>query len=312
MDPLIEPIRAASRQLVRELGFLRPGLAGTELPPSAVHALIELGQSEGLTANRLGTLLGLEKSSVSRMLRKLVEAGLVAETPDPGDARAKFLAVTPDGAARLEAIHGFARRQVGAALARLPEGAGATVHRGLSDYAEALGAHRHQPAPVEIRPGWQPGLLARMLSLQAGFYARHHGFGAAFESTVGRGMADFCGRLGSAKSQLWGAWQPGQPEALGGIAIDGEDLGEGRAHLRWFILQEGGRGAGTGQRLLAEALAFVDAQGFSETRLWTLRGLEAARRLYEAAGFSLAEEFQGDQWGRMVTEQVWVRTGAPG
>ena len=143
--------------------------------------------------------------------------------------------------------------------------------------------------------------------LQAAFYARHHGFGAAFESVVGRGMADFCGRLGSGRCQLWGAWQPGLPEALGGIAIDGEDLGEGRAHLRWFILAEAARGSGTGQRLLAEALAFVDAEGFSETRLWTLRGLDAARRLYEAAGFSLAEEFQGDQWGRVVTEQVWVR-----
>ncbi|WP_419896085.1 helix-turn-helix domain-containing GNAT family N-acetyltransferase [Roseomonas sp. USHLN139] len=307
MEPFIEPIRAASRQLVRELGFLRPGLAGTALPPSAVHALIELGRGEGLTAQRLAGRLGLEKSSISRMLGKLVAAGLVAETPDPADARAKRLALTAEGAARLAAIHGFARRQVAAALARLPEGAGDTVLQGLSRYAEALGAERLRPAPTEIRAGWQPGLLGRMLSLQAAFYARHHGFGAAFESVVGRGMADFCGRLGSGRCQLWGAWQPGLPEALGGIAIDGEDLGEGRAHLRWFILAEAARGSGTGQRLLAEALAFVDAEGFSETRLWTLRGLDAARRLYEAAGFSLAEEFQGDQWGRVVTEQVWVR-----
>lgn len=39
-DPLVEPIRDASRRLVRKLGLMRDTLAGTGLPPSAVHALI--------------------------------------------------------------------------------------------------------------------------------------------------------------------------------------------------------------------------------------------------------------------------------
>ena len=38
LESHIGPIRDASRRLVRELGFMRATLAGTNLPPSAVHA----------------------------------------------------------------------------------------------------------------------------------------------------------------------------------------------------------------------------------------------------------------------------------
>ena len=40
---LVDAIRAASRQMVRELGFLQTTLAATDYPPSAVHTLIEIG-----------------------------------------------------------------------------------------------------------------------------------------------------------------------------------------------------------------------------------------------------------------------------
>ncbi len=44
--------------------------------------------------------------------------------------------------------------------------------------------------------------------------------------------------------------------------------------------------------------------------LWTFRGLDAARRLYEANGFALVEEQPGRQWGEEVIEQRFVRTAA--
>lgn len=52
-DPLVEPIRDASRRLVRELGFMRDTLAGTGLPRSAVHALIEIGRNGALPSTSL-------------------------------------------------------------------------------------------------------------------------------------------------------------------------------------------------------------------------------------------------------------------
>lgn len=82
-------VRDASRRMVRELGFMQPTLAETDLPASAVHAIIELGNQGAMTANQLGQLLLLEKSTISRMLARLVERGLVEEQPSDVDGRAK-------------------------------------------------------------------------------------------------------------------------------------------------------------------------------------------------------------------------------
>ncbi|MBQ3301478.1 MAG: GNAT family N-acetyltransferase, partial [Eggerthellaceae bacterium] len=88
---------------------------------------------------------------------------------------------------------------------------------------------------------------------------------------------------------------------------DGEDLGANIAHLRWFIVDDSARGSGAGRKLLSAALAFADEQGFAETHLWTFDGLSVARHLYEAHGFVCVEEHPGNQWGREVLEQRFVR-----
>ncbi|HGM5552906.1 TPA: GNAT family N-acetyltransferase [Pseudomonas putida] len=46
------------------------------------------------------------------------------------------------------------------------------------------------------------------------------------------------------------------------IAINGQDLGNNPAHLRWFILDDGCRGSGVGRQLLSAAVEFCDQQGF--------------------------------------------------
>jgi GNAT superfamily N-acetyltransferase len=91
------------------------------------------------------------------------------------------------------------------------------------------------------------------------------------------------------------------------VAIDGEDLGPGIAHPRWFIVADEVRGHGVGRELLDAAVRFSDRHGFQQIQLWTFRGLDAARRLYEAQGFELVEERPGRQWGPEVMEQHFMR-----
>ncbi|WP_255471293.1 GNAT family N-acetyltransferase [Paracoccus sp. M683] len=158
---------------------------------------------------------------------------------------------------------------------------------------------------TRVVAGYQTGQIARITQLHAHFYARNSGFGQPFESVVARGLAEFYDRLGHPKNQIWVAMQGNQ--IVGSVAIDGEDLGEGIAHLRWFIVDDRIRGRGIGRKLLTSALEFVDAQGFTESHLWTFSGLNAARHLYESCGFDLAEERPGAQWGKEVQEQRFVR-----
>ncbi len=302
----INDIRSTSRRLVRELGFMGGDFAGTDLPPSAVHALIEIDACPGITARDLGKLLRLEKSSVSRMLRKLVLSGDVREETDDEDSRIKRLHLSGQGQERAGAIHSFANRQVSSALTRLTRADVHTILEGLRLYADALGGRSDKAAPtIDIVEGYRPGLIARITQMHALYYARTSGFGQRFESVVAEGLASFCNRLENPKNAIWVAMR-GQ-EIIGSVAIDGEDLGPGVAHLRWFIVDDGVRGGGVGRRLLATALAFADENAFHETHLWTFNGLLAARHLYEAHGFACVEEHPGSQWGSEVLEQRFVR-----
>ncbi|OJW26103.1 MAG: MarR family transcriptional regulator [Rhodospirillales bacterium 69-11] len=303
----VETLREAARDLVREFGFMRGSLAGTDLPPSAVHALIEIEAREGVTATALVERLRLEKSSVSRMLRKLVLSGDVAEQPSAEDGRSKSLRLTPRGRQRVAGIHDFARAQVRAALERLPEDRHRTVVDGLRLYADALAMPaRVAPRPVRIERGYRTGLIARVTQLHAHHYAAAAGFGQAFESIVAAGLAAFCNRLDHPGNAIWSALE--DETVLGSVTIDGQDLGPDIAHLRWFIVADGQRGRGIGRRLLSAAIAFAAAQGFPEIHLWTFAGLDAARHLYEAAGFACVEERPGAQWGATVREQRFVKS----
>ncbi len=141
--------------------------------------------------------------------------------------------------------------------------------------------------------------------MHALYYARTSGFGQRFDSVVAGGLSEFCDRLEKPCNEIWLAVQDGR--IVGSLAIDGEDLGAGIAHLRWFIIDDGVRGSGAGRRLLGAAMAFVDEKDFAETHLWTFVGLSAAQHLYESYGFECVEERPGSQWGREVMEQRFVR-----
>lgn len=99
---LVDEIRTASRLMVRELGFMSTTLAATAYSPSAVHTLVEISLRGAMTAAQLVQILGLEKSSVSRMLSRLLAAGELREKTSSRDGRIKQLALTAQGAATVK------------------------------------------------------------------------------------------------------------------------------------------------------------------------------------------------------------------
>lgn len=306
----IKSIRGASRLMVRELGFMNQNLAATDYPPSAVHSMLEVEAHGAMTAAQLVQILGLEKSSVSRMLAKLVEAGELAENLSPDDARTKLLSLTGKGRETVRNINAYADQRVAAALHKLDPFTREVVSQGLSSYASALKACRENTAgnvqdSFKIVSGYHAGMLGRITEMHGSYYAREHNFGNFFEAKVAAGLADFSARLDKPCNQIWLAMMNGR--IVGSVAIDGEDLGNNEAHLRWFILDDGCRGSGLGRKLIAEAMKFCDEQKFSSVQLWTFNQLTTARKLYESFGFELSDEWEGDQWGSTITEQQFTR-----
>jgi len=311
ISPLIADIRVASRDLVRQFGLMNQNVAGTDLSLSAVHAIIEIGRAGKLASKQLSDLLLLEKSTVSRLVKSLIERGDIAEVRSRDDQRVKFLHLTPRGNSTLRAIDRFAEAQVSGALECLDGSTRVGVVKGLQDYSAALQAasgtraRQSRKPTATVEAGYQPTLTGRVIVMLQAYMHAHFGFAAAFESRIGADLAEFLSRLDSPRNQIWRAQLDG--EIVGSISIDGEDLGGGLAHLRWFVVDESVRGGGAGTALLEQALDFCDRGEFRETRLWTVKGLDAARRLYESHGFELAEEYYGEQWGSEILEQQFVR-----
>lgn len=314
-DPLfeteIETIRSASRTLVRELGFMNRNLAESDLSPSGVHALLEIERGSCVTAKQLCDTLLLEKSTVSRLVRNLVDRGEIREVAAPRDGRVKELRLTAEGRKTLVGIHRYAVNRVTGAIDPLDKKSRGTIASGLTAYADALqrarldGKRRREERSFDIIAGYQPGLIGHIAKMHGLAYHELEGFGAPFETKVAAGLAEFATRLANPKNQMWTAQSAGH--VLGSIAIDGESLGENTAHLRWFLVDSTGRGSGIGKRLLDAALAHCDRHEFDAIRLWTFKGLDAARHLYERNGFALEQEYSGNQWGTRLTEQIFVR-----
>lgn len=284
-------------------------LAGTQLSPSALHTIIELGYGTVANASALGELLRLEKSSISRLLKKLERDGLVNVSTDPSDRRVRALGLTPQGTALLRQVEGYGRRQLQSSLSKLSAEELKDVENGLFSFANALRPHQATSSvpetSLDIREGYQSGLIAGVTGMHAAFYSENYRFGAVFERKVASEMSEFMGRIDREGNTTFSAYRAEQ--LLGSVTLDGEDLGDSRAHLRWFIVSPNARGLGVGKGLIEKATDFVDKNGFQQTHLWTFQGLDAARHLYEDAGFRLVEEQSGSQWGTQVVEQEFVR-----
>ena len=157
--------------------------------------------------------------------------------------------------------------------------------------------------PITIRHTVRPGDLGRVTALHGLVYAAEYGFDVAFEAYVAHSLGEFGQASRPDRDRLWLAERGDR--LVGSIGIIGREAGA--AQLRWFLVDRAARGHGLGQRLLADALEFCRAAGYRSVFLWTVDPLDAAARLYTAAGFRKTEEKPRQPlWGTLLAEQRYA------
>lgn len=154
---------------------------------------------------------------------------------------------------------------------------------------------------IAIQAGYRPGLIGDITRLHSVYYYENWGFHINFETQVATELSQFCLRLNPATDGLWSSSIDGK--FVGSVAIDGSLRETQGARLRWFIVTPEFQGTGVGKVLLKEAIDFCRKNGLNKIFLWTFKGLEAARFLYERAGFTLVEEHPFSGWGGDIIEQ---------
>src|SRR4051795_12921710 len=94
--------------IVRTARRLRQEAAGTggELTPTAVAALATVERHGPLTPSQLAAIERIKRPTATRILRVLLEAGLIDRTPDPADGRSSLVGVNGAGRERLRRLRG--------------------------------------------------------------------------------------------------------------------------------------------------------------------------------------------------------------
>lgn len=147
---------------------------------------------------------------------------------------------------------------------------------------------------VEIRCGYEPGLIGRVGELHGRYYAEAWGSGAPFEMLMIREFCDFIESYDPERDLVLSA-HIGEV-LVGSISVLGRRAGPGIAQLRFFIVDPAYHGRGAGKALLSAALGWCCEKGFKTVFLWTVDNLPQSRGLYENAGFRITERCTDDRY----------------
>jgi GNAT superfamily N-acetyltransferase len=171
----------------------------------------------------------------------------------------------------------------------------ATIRNLLADRpAAATPAYRLRPhAPGDM--GW-------VVHRHGVLYAREWGYNAEFEALVARIAADFLDHLDPARERCWIAEKDGDIVGSAFLVRKSKTV----AKLRMLLVEPHARGLGIGKRFVDECIRFARRAGYKKITLWTQSELDAARTLYQRAGFRCVGRRTHDSFGKKgLVAETW-------
>ena len=132
-------LREGLRTLVRKLGVLERGEASCcGITLSQCHTIVEIGRAGTMSANLLTEILGVDKSTVSKSIDKLVNNEFLVRDSDPEDGRSVILRLSDKGQLAFEEIEKRATIYFGEVVADIPDDKREQVIESLQYLAQAL------------------------------------------------------------------------------------------------------------------------------------------------------------------------------
>jgi GNAT superfamily N-acetyltransferase len=154
-----------------------------------------------------------------------------------------------------------------------------------------------------VRPADQPGDLGWVVMAHGELYAQQFGWNTDFEVLVAKIVSDYAADRDPSCEGAWIAEVDG--ERAGCVFLVTDD-GPATARLRILLVTPAARGLGIGTRLVEECLTFARQAGYRQVVLWTNDVLASARRIYQAAGFTLIDEKPHHSFGHDLVGQTWT------
>jgi DNA-binding MarR family transcriptional regulator/GNAT superfamily N-acetyltransferase len=281
MDPVAQ-VRSFNRTVTSRIGVLEVDYLGRHRSLGASRLLFEIGTGGG-NIRELRARLGLDSGYASRLLRGLEDEGLIRTGPAPGDARVRFVTLTPAG-----------RREL-AVLDRRSDEAAKSLLDGLDEKRRAALTEAMGTVERLLKAGAVRLEVVSPTSAAARECLEHY-----FEEIAGR----FEGGFDQARSL------PAEPERMTPprgyflmATLDGEPVGCGAmkcyadwGYIKRMWVKQSARGLGIGKRILSELEALARKRGLPVVRLETNRSLVEAQALYLGAGYREVPPFNAEPY----------------
>ncbi len=286
-------LRSFNRAWTQRVGVLQESFLGSGRPLGPARLLFEVGP-EGAGVLTLRQRLGLDSGYLSRLLRQLVDEGLVEVSPDPDDGRRRLVALTGRGRREWQTLEDRSERLAADLVAPLSPSQRARLDEALAT-AELL--VRAATVELEAVAADAPEAVA---SVRAYFDELDRRFPGGFDP--GGAWTHDPEACAPPYGVFVVARDADHPVGCGGV----QRLDPDTAEIKRMWVHPEWRGAGLGSRLLAHLEERAAQLGHRRVRLDTNGSLTEAIAMYGRAGYRPIERYNDNPYA-----QAWFEKDLP-
>jgi DNA-binding MarR family transcriptional regulator/GNAT superfamily N-acetyltransferase len=304
----VAQVRAFNRFYTNVIGVLHGPYLDSPFTLTEGRLLFEIARQDSVEVSDLRRALDIDAGYLSRVLTRFEAESLVTRHRSATDARRQEIRVTDAGRAAAADLDRRSAGQIatllhGADCDRLLDAMG-VIAAELGRMPEVAAPETVTPPVVTLRPPTL-GDLGWVLHRHATVYAAEFGWDASFEALCARIIAEYTTLRDAHPDRVagWIAEVDGVPAGSVFCVPDSETT----ARLRLLLVEPSARGLGLGATLVGQCLQFAREVGYADITLWTYDRLAAARKVYQAAGFTLTSEYPDDAFGDHMMSQTWSR-----
>ncbi|HEY3542578.1 MAG TPA: helix-turn-helix domain-containing GNAT family N-acetyltransferase [Gaiellaceae bacterium] len=290
-------VRSFNRLVTQSVGALHHRYLSRRLPLGEARLLWEIGH-DGCDVRTLRARLDLDSGYLSRLLRRLEDAGFVSVRPSDGDRRVRTVRLTAAGRRERAELDRRSDELARALLAPLGESQRQRLVTAMAEVERLLTAGLVQIDVVDPESPDAAYCLGE-------YYAE---LGRRFDDGFDHGVS-----LAATPEQLRlpaglfvVARLHGEPVGCGGLKFHGGEPAE----LKRMWVGPDARGVGLGRRLLVELERLAAEHGVRALRLETNKNLTEAIALYRSAGWAEVAPFNDERYAHHWFEKRVSRARA--